>query len=168
MKFIDGGVCAANGFKASGIHVGVKTKNKDKKDLGLIVSDTECTAAAVYTKNIVKAAPLYITKEHLKDGKARVLIANSGNANACASNGEENARRMCSAIASELGLVENDVLVASTGVIGQRLPVEVIENNVGQLVSNLSYEGSKDAAAAIMTTDLTMKELAVEFTINGK
>jgi len=168
MKFIDGGVCAAKGFKASGLHVGVKTKNKDKKDLALIVADRDCNAAAVYTKNVVKAAPLNITKENLKNGKARIVFANSGNANACAPNGEENARRMCRAIASELGLNETDVLVASTGVIGQTLPVDVIEGGVQQLVSNLSYEGSKDAAAAIMTTDLTMKEAAVEFTAGGE
>ena len=168
MKFIEGGVCAAKGFKASGIHVGVKTNNKDKKDLALIMSDNECTAAAVYTKNIVKAAPLNITKENLKDGKARVVFANSGNANACAPHGEENAKRMCSAIAKKLGLNEKDVLVASTGVIGQTLPIEVIEGGITELASKLSYEGSKDAAAAIMTTDLTKKELAVEFKAAGK
>ena len=168
MKFIEGGVCAAKGFKASGLHVGVKTKNKDKKDLALIVSDTDCTAAAVYTKNIVKAAPLHVTKENLQDGKARIVFANSGNANACAPLGEENAKRMCSAIAAELGMDEKDVLVASTGVIGQTLPIEVIESGIPELVSKLSYEGSKDAASAIMTTDLTMKELAVEFTAGGK
>ena len=168
MKYINGGVCAAQGFKASGLHVGVKTKNKDKKDLALIVSNCDCTAAAVYTKNLVKAAPLHITKENLKDGKARVVFANSGNANACAPHGEENARRMCSAIASELGIDENDVLVASTGVIGQTLPIAVVESGISKLVSLLSYEGSKDAASAIMTTDLTMKEIAVEFTTGGK
>ena len=167
-KFIDGGVCAAKGFRASGLHVGVKTKNKDKKDLALIVADKECTAAAVYTKNIVKAAPLHITKENLKDGKASVVFANSGNANACAPLGEENARRMCKSIATELGIKENEVLIASTGVIGQALPIEVVESGVKELVSNLSYEGSKDAASAIMTTDLTMKELAVEATVGGK
>ena len=168
MKFIDGGVCAAKGFKASGLHVGVKTKNKDKKDLALIVSDKECTAAAVYTKNLVKSAPLQITKENLKNGKARVVFANSGNANACAPNGEKNARRMCDSVATQLGINEEDVLVASTGVIGQKLPIAVIESGVAELVSNLSYEGSKDAAAAIMTTDLIKKELAVEFTVCGK
>ena len=168
MKYIEGGVCAAQGFKASGIHVGVKTKNKDKKDIALIVADNDCTAAAVYTKNLVKAAPLLVTKENLKDGKARIVFVNSGNANACAPLGEENARRMCNAAATQLGLNENDVLVASTGVIGQALPIEIIEGGVAELVSELSYEGSKDAAAAIMTTDLTMKEFAVEFTIDGK
>jgi len=168
MKFIEGGVCAAKGFRASGLHVGVKTKNKDKKDLALIVADESCTAAAVYTKNLVKAAPLHVTKENLKNGKARIVFANSGNANACAPLGEENARRMCSSAAKELGMNECDVLVASTGVIGQTLPIEVVESGIKELVSNLSYDGSKDAAAAIMTTDLTMKELAVEVTIGGK
>ena len=168
MKYINGGVCAAKGFKASGLHVGVKTKNKDKKDLALIVSDCNCTAAAVYTKNLVKAAPLHVTKENLSNGKARIVFANSGNANACAPLGEENARRMCGSIAAQLGMSEKDVLVASTGVIGQTLPIEVIESGVPELVSSLSYEGSKDAAAAIMTTDLTMKEIAVEFIIEGK
>jgi len=168
MKFVEGGVCAAKGFKASGLHVGVKTKNKEKKDLALIVADCECTTAAVYTRNLVKAAPLIVTKDNLSNGKARIVFANSGNANACAPLGEENARRMCLTIAEELGMNDNDVLVASTGVIGQTLPIDIIENGVTELVSKLSYEGSKDAASAIMTTDLLMKELAVEFEIEGK
>jgi len=167
-KFTDGGVCAAKGFKASGMHVGVKTKNKDKKDIALIVSDCECNAAAVYTKNIVKAAPLDVTKEHLQNGKARAVFVNSGNANACAPFGMENAKRMCRSLAVTLGIVESDVIVASTGVIGQTLPIEVIENGVNQLVGELSDTGSQNAAAAIMTTDLTMKEIAAEFTIGGK
>jgi glutamate N-acetyltransferase/amino-acid N-acetyltransferase len=168
MKFIEGGVCAAKGFKASGIHVGVKTNNTDKKDLALIVADCDCASAAVYTKNVVKAAPLIITKEHLKNGHARAILANSGNANACAPDGEMNALRSCRAVASAMGLDETDVIVASTGVIGQRLPVEVIENGAEELVSELSYGGSPDAAAAIMTTDLVMKECAVEIEISGK
>ena len=168
MKYIDGGVCAPKGFRASGVHVGVKTSNTDKKDLALIVADQVCTAAAVYTKNVVKAAPLLITKEHLKNGYARAVLANSGNANACAPDGELNARRSCLAVATALGLSETDVIVASTGVIGQKLPVEVIENGVGELVANLSYNGSQDAAIAIMTTDLAMKECAVETEIGGK
>ena len=168
MKFIEGGVCAAKGFKASGIHVGVKTNNTQKKDLALIVADCDCAAAAVYTKNIVKAAPLLVTKEHLKNGRARIVVANSGNANACAPHGEEKALRMCQAVASELNLAATDVIVASTGVIGQELPVEVIENGAAKLVAALSSEGSKAAAAAIMTTDLAMKELAIEFTIDDK
>jgi len=168
MAFLEGGVCAAKGFRASGIHVGVKTSKTDKKDLALIVADCDCAAAAVYTRNIVKAAPLLVTKDNLANGRACAAIVNSGNANACAPDGEENARRMCRAAASALGISENDVIVASTGVIGQRLPVTVIENGVAELVSKLSYDGSKDAAAAIMTTDLTMKELAVEFSAGGK
>ena len=168
MNYISGGVCAAQGFRASAIHVGVKTSNADKKDLALIVSDSVCAAEAVYTKNVVKAAPLYITREHLKNGKACAVLVNSGNANACAPDGEQNAIRSCSAAASVLGLNAEDIIVASTGVIGQRLPVEVIENGVGKLVAGLSYDGSQDAAAAIMTTDVTMKECAVEFEIGGK
>jgi len=168
MKFIEGGVCAAKGFKASGIHVGVKTKNINKKDLAMIVSDCECSAASVYTRNVVKAAPLLVTKNNLSNGHARLIFANSGNANACAADGEENALRMCHAAASALGLCDSDVIVASTGVIGQKLPIQVIENGVAELVSKLTYDGSKDAASAIMTTDLTMKEIAVETTVGGK
>jgi glutamate N-acetyltransferase / amino-acid N-acetyltransferase len=168
LKFIDGGVCAAQGFKASGIHVGVKTNNLTKKDLALIVSDGEANAAAVYTKNIVKAAPLIISKAHLSDGKARAIIANSGNANACAPFGEAYAERSCRAAAEALGISQKDILVASTGVIGQTLPVEVIEKGVPALVSALSANGSGDAAAAIMTTDTVMKECAVETQIGGK
>jgi len=168
MKYIDGGVCAAKGFRASGIHVGVKTNNTHKKDLALIVADSDCAAAAVYTRNIVRAAPLLVTKEHLNNGRARVILANSGNANACAPYGEENARRSCRAVADALGISPRDVVVASTGVIGQKLPVEVIEKGAAELVSSLSYDGSGDAAAAIMTTDLAVKELAVELTIGGK
>ena len=168
MKYMTGGVCAAKGFRASGIHVGVKTNNTDKKDLALIVSDRECAAAAVYTRNVVKASPILVTQENLKSGRARAVIANSGNANACAPHGEENARRMCRAAASALGLEETEILVASTGVIGQTLPVEVIEKGVAELVASLSYVGSQDAAMAIMTTDLALKEYAVEFELNGK
>ena len=168
MKFIDGGVCAAIGFRASGIHVGVKSANKEKKDLALIAAQCDCTAAAVYTKNIVKASPILVTEENLADGRARAVIANSGNANACAPDGEINARRMCRAAALALGADEKEVIVASTGVIGQVLPIEAIENGVAELVSKLSYNSSSDAAAAIMTTDLAMKECAVEFELGGK
>jgi glutamate N-acetyltransferase/amino-acid N-acetyltransferase len=168
MKFIEGGVCAASGFKAAGIHVGVKTNNLTKKDLALIVSDVECDAAAVYTKNVVKAAPLLITKAHLIDGKARAVLANSGNANACAPCGEEYAERSCAEAAKALGLKASDFIVASTGVIGQTLPVKVIEGGIPALVSALKADGSSDAATAIMTTDTTMKECAVETTIGGK
>jgi len=168
IKYIEGGVCAASGFKAAGIHVGVKTNNPAKKDLALIVSEVEADAAAVYTKNVVKAAPLLITKAHLADGKARAIIANSGNANACAPNGEHNAERCCLAVAKALGIRPEDVVVASTGVIGQPLPVEVIERGVPALAEALGAGGSADAAAAIMTTDTAMKECAVETIIGGK
>ena len=168
MKFISGGVCAPQGFQASGIHVGVKTNRLEKKDLAIILSDVECSAAAVYTKNVVKAAPLHVTKEHLANGRARAVLANSGNANACAPNGEEASRRSCLAAATALGIDATDIIVASTGVIGQEFPVEVVENGMAELVSKLSYDGSDDAAAAIMTTDLTMKELAIEFELGDK
>ncbi|MDR0906308.1 MAG: bifunctional glutamate N-acetyltransferase/amino-acid acetyltransferase ArgJ [Oscillospiraceae bacterium] len=168
MKFISGGVTAAQGFTASGVHVGVKTNNLNKKDVALIVADRDCAAAAVYTKNVVKASPLLVTREHLKSGTARAIIANSGNANACAPEGEENAIRMCKAAADALGIAPGDVLVASTGVIGQRLRVEVIEGGIPTLVKQLSPDGSADAAAAIMTTDTVQKEVAVEFTAGGK
>lgn len=170
MKIIDGGVCAAKGFRAAGLHVGVKTHNKNKKDLGLIVSDTMCAAAGVYTKNAVKAAPILVDQQHLKDGKAKAIIVNSGNANACAPHGEENAEKMCSYVENALGINANDVVVSSTGVIGQTLKIQVIEDGVPQLVELLesSPAGSDAAAHAIMTTDTVKKELAVETTIGGK
>ena len=184
MQFVKGGVCAAMGFRASGIHVGVKTKNISKKDLALIVADCDCAAGAVYTRNVVKAAPLLVTQKNLADGRARIVLVNSGNANACAPNGEDNARRMCRAAASAVSaefssstssgfdnggtIGENDVIVSSTGVIGQELPIDIIEDGMAELIAKLSYNGSNDAAAAIMTTDLTMKEYAVEFEIGGK
>ena len=170
MKYIDGGVCAAKGFKASGMHFGVKSKKIEKKDVALIVSDCMCSAAAIYTRNLVKAAPLHITKAHLADGKARAIIANSGNANACAPNGEQNAVRMCAAAANAIGIDPHDVVVASTGVIGQELNVSVIENGVPSLAAALSYDadGSDNAANAIMTTDLVKKECAAEIELGGK
>ena len=167
MKWIEGGVCAAKGFTASGVHAGVKTKNPEKKDLALIVSDCDCAAAAVYTKNVVKAAPLIVTKKHLENGRARAIIANSGNANACAPYGEENAGKMCAAAANALGIAPDDVLVASTGVIGQTLPADIVEGGVPELVGLLSPDGSRDAASAIMTTDTVRKECAVETEIGG-
>ncbi|MCI8810206.1 MAG: bifunctional glutamate N-acetyltransferase/amino-acid acetyltransferase ArgJ [Oscillibacter sp.] len=168
--FIKGGVCAAQGFQAAGIHVGVKTHASWKKDVALIVSDVECTAAAVFTKNVVKAAPIRVDKAHLADGKARAILANSGNANACAPSGEENAMRMCAAAAKAIGCKTEDVLVSSTGVIGQRLNVEAIEDGMPELRAALerSAEASDAAAHAIMTTDTIKKEAAVETVIDGK
>ena len=170
LKFIDGCVCAAQGFKAAGIHVGVKTHANWKKDVALIVSDVDCAASAVFTKNVVKAAPIHVDKTHLADGKARAIIANSGNANACAPHGEENAIKMCQAAAKAIGCKAEDVLVSSTGVIGQTLNVKVIEDGVPELYSALAAtpEASDAAAHAIMTTDTVKKEVAVETTVGGK
>ena len=170
LKKIAGGVCAAKGFRAAGLHVGVKTHNTNKKDVALIVSDVDCSAAAVFTTNVVKAAPIHVTKAHLADGKARAVVCNSGNANACAPHGEENAERMCAAAAKAIGCRQEDVLVASTGVIGQTIRVNVIEEGMPELYSRLeASEAASDAAAhAIMTTDLVKKEVAVETTVGGK
>ena len=170
LTYIDGGVCAARGFRSAGIHVGVKTHNVNKKDLALIVSDVDCAAAAVFTTNVVKAAPIHVTKAHLADGKARAVIANSGNANACAPQGEENAERMCAAAAAAIGCKAEDVLVCSTGVIGQTIRIDVIEEGVPRLFPLLeaSAAGSDAAAHAIMTTDTVKKEVAVETTVGGK
>ena len=169
-NFIDGGVCAAQGFRAAGIHVGVKTHAEWKKDVALIVSDTDCTAAALFTKNVVKAAPIQVDIQHLADGKARAIIANSGNANACAPQGEENAKRICAAAAQAIGCKPEDVLVSSTGVIGQRINVEAIEAGIPALYDALerSDEASDAAGHAIMTTDTLKKEAAVETIVGGK
>ena len=167
MKIIDGGVCAAKGFRAAGIHCGIR-KNKTKPDLALICSDSLCNAAAVYTTNLVKGAPLTVTRSHLANGEAQAVIVNSGNANTCNANGIEIAEAMCSLAANGLGISSDNVLVASTGVIGQPLPLEPIENGMPQILSLLSYEGSDSAAKAIMTTDLVKKEIAVEFELGGK
>ena len=170
MKFVENGVCAPQGFQASGIHVGVKTHATWKKDVALIVSDVECAAAGIFTKNVVKAAPILVDLAHLADGKARAILANSGNANACAPQGEENAARMCAAAAKAIGCNANDVLVSSTGVIGQTLNISVIEGGVPALHAALeSSAAASDAAAhAIMTTDTVKKEAAVETVIGGK
>ena len=170
IKMIDGGVCAAQGFKAAGIHVGVKTHATWKKDVALIVSDVDCAAAAVFTKNVVKAAPIHVDKKHLANGKARAIVANSGNANACAPKGEENAIRMCQAAAKAIGCDPEDVLVSSTGVIGQTINVQVIEDGMPELYAALdaSAEASDAAAHAIMTTDTVKKEVALETVIGGK
>ncbi len=170
LKYIDGGVCAAQGFRAAGIHVGVKTHAAWKKDVALIVSDVECAAAGVFTKNVVKSAPIHVTRAHLADGKARAVIANSGNANACAPQGEENAEKMCAAAAKAIGCAPEDMVVASTGVIGQTLNISVIEEGMPALYAALarSDEASDAAAHAIMTTDTVKKEVAVETVIGGK
>lgn len=169
MKLISGGVTAAKGFRAAGVHAGVKAgSSADKNDLAMILCDTEASAAGVYTMNRVKAAPIYVTMEHLENGSARGIIANSGNANACAPLGHENAVKMCEAAASATGLRPEDFIVCSTGVIGQTLNVSVIESACPTLASLLSRDGSGDAAAAIMTTDTKKKEIAVSFELGGK
>lgn len=169
-SFISGGITAAKDFLAAGIHVGVKSHKVEKKDLALIVSKRPCTASAVFTKNVVKAAPILVTKKHLENGKAVCVIANSGNANACAPNGIENAEKMCALAAKVVGCSSDDVLVASTGVIGQELRISAIENGIDELYSKLSDtdEASDAAAHAIMTTDTIKKEVALETVIGGK
>ena len=170
LKYINGGVCAAQGFRAAGIHVGVNTLAAWKKDVALIVSDVDCAAAAMFTTNVVKAAPIHVDRKHLADGKARAIVANSGNANACAPQGEENAIKMCAAAAKAIGCPPEDVLVSSTGVIGQTLKVQVIEEGMPALCEALdhSVEASDAAAHAIMTTDTVKKEVAVETVIGDK
>ena len=170
LKFIDGGVCAAQGFRAGGIHVGVKTHAEWKKDMAMIVSDVDCACAAVYTKNVVKAAHIHVDKAHLANGKARVAVINSGNANACAPHGEENAERVCAAAAKAVGCVPEDVVCAATGVIGQTLNVAVMEEGMPALYASLEAgaAGSDAAAHAIMTTDTVKKEAAVETEVGGK
>ena len=167
MKLISGGVCAAKGFKANGVHCGIR-KNQTKKDLALIVSDVPATAAAVYTTNLVKGAPLTVTKNNIANGIAQAVICNSGNANTCNADGIEIAGKMCALVESATGVAASDVVVASTGVIGQPLNLAPIAAHMDELTAGLSYEGSPNAAQAIMTTDTIPKEIAVEFTVGGK
>lgn len=169
MEIIEGGVCAAKGFSASGIHCGVR-KNKTKRDLALIYSEVVASAAAVYTKNLVKGAPLTVTKKHISNGKAQAVICNSGNANTCNADGIEVAEKMCELLADNIAIKPEDVIVASTGVIGQRLDVTPIAVGLPLLVSELgnAKENSVQAAEGIMTTDTVLKEIAVKFNIGGK
>lgn len=166
--YVEGGVCAAQGFRANGLNCGLN-KDKNKNDLALVVSDVECNAAAVYTTNKVKGAPILVTKKHLTatNGKARAVIANSKNANTCNADGEEKAQRMTELAAKELGIAADEVMVASTGVIGQILPIEPIESHIKELAEGLSYDGNAKAVNAIMTTDTVPKEVAVTFEVNG-
>ena len=167
MKLISGGVCAAQGFKANGIHCGIR-RNHSKKDLALIVSQVPAAAAAVYTTNLVKGAPLTVTKHNIANGMAQAVICNSGNANTCNWNGIEIAEGMCKLVEQHTGIAANDVVVASTGVIGQVLDLTPIAGGMEALVKGLSVPGAADAAQAIMTTDTCPKEVAVEFEIGGK
>jgi glutamate N-acetyltransferase/amino-acid N-acetyltransferase len=167
MKLISGGVCAAKGYKANGIHCGIR-KNRTKNDLALIVSEKRAAAAAVYTTNLVKGAPLTVTKKHISDGYASAVICNSGNANTCNANGIEVAEKMSSLLADALDICPCDVVVASTGVIGQPLDITPIANGIPTLIDGLSVEGGAAAAEGIMTTDTARKEIAVEFELGGK
>ena len=164
-KEVSGGICAPKGVVACGIHAGLRKTNRT--DLALIYSKKICTAAAVYTQNKVKAAPLVLTANHLQSGKAHAIICNSGNANACNATGMETAKLMSALVAGALGIDREDVLVASTGIIGMELDVTPIAENMGALVDALSPEGSLDCANAIMTTDLQPKEIAVELELGG-
>ncbi len=186
MEFVEGGVCAAKGFKANGVHCGISRKalaekpenftmqanlpaeGKKKHDLAMICSDQPCTAAAMYTTNKVQGAPIAVTREHLKNGMAQAVIVNSVNANTCNADGVEKAEKMCELAAEALGLQKSDIIVASTGVIGQPLPIEPIIAGVPTLAKGLSYEGNTAAVEAIMTTDTRPKEVAVQFVVDGK
>ncbi|MBR6703114.1 MAG: bifunctional ornithine acetyltransferase/N-acetylglutamate synthase [Clostridia bacterium] len=166
LKQVQGGVCSAKGFTANGVHCGVR-KNKTKRDLALIYSATKCTVASVYTKNLVKGAPLTVTKNNIADGYAQAVICNSGNANTCNANGIEIAEKTCELVAKELGISAKDIVVASTGVIGQPLDITPIANGIPALVAGLG-DNSSLACEGIMTTDTKVKEIAVEFTVGGK
>ena len=167
MKLIEGGVCAAKGFTANGIHCGIR-KNRSKRDLALIYSEKTASAAAVYTTNLVKGAPLLVTKQHLQNGTAQAIICNSGNANTCNANGIEIAQQMSSLLGDALHISPEDVVVASTGVIGQPMEIAPIAAGIPSLIEGLTDDGSDRAAEGIMTTDTVKKEVAVEFTLDGK
>ena len=167
MKIISGGVCAAKGFTAGGVHCGVR-HNRTKKDLAMIYSEVKASAAAVYTTNLVKGAPLTVTKNNIADGYAQAVICNSGNANTCNADGIEIAEKMCAIAADTLNISATDIVVASTGVIGQPLSIVPFESGIPAVKEELSKDGSDAAAEGIMTTDTVKKEIAVEFTVGGK
>ena len=167
MQKISGGVAAPKGFTAGGIHCGVRGSST-KKDLAMIYSETPCTAAAVYTQNKVYGAPITVTRANIADGRAQAVICNSGNANTCNADGVEKAEKMCELAGTALGLSASDIIVASTGVIGQVLPIEPIEKGVTMLAPLLSANGGTDAAEAIMTTDRNKKEIALSLELGGK
>lgn len=166
-KFIDGGVCAAKGFMASGVNAHIKANSK-KNDMAIVYCDKLCNAAALYTQNKVKGAPITVTKKHLENGKAQAVIVNSGNANTCNSNGVEIAEGACELTAKALKISADDVIVASTGVIGQKMSLEPFEKNIPVLAEKLSRDGYNDACNAIMTTDTRQKQFAVEFVLDNK
>ena len=165
MKQTEGGICAAKGFTANGIHCGIR-KNKGKRDLSLIFSEKRAATACVYTKNLVKGAPLEVTRQNISDGYAQAVICNSGNANTCNANGREIALEMCDLCAKELGISEKDIVVASTGVIGQPLDITPIAAGIPELAKGLGANGSA-AAEGIMTTDTVEKQISFSFDIDG-
>lgn len=167
MKYIEGGICSPKGFKAGGMNCGFKSRSSEK-DLAMIVSDSMCSAAGVYTTNKVKGAPITVTKNNIADGKAQAIICNSGNANTCAPGGIEIAEKTCELTAASLSLKKEDIIVCSTGVIGQKLAIEPFEKGIPELTSMISYDGGNEAAEAIMTTDTIPKSIAAEFEIDGK
>lgn len=166
MKIIEGGVLAAKGFKAAGVHCGIR-KNKEKKDLALIYSIKRCSAAATYTTNLVKGAPLVVTKNHIADGYAQAVICNSGNANTCNINGMDIANETCKLLADALNIKEDDIVIASTGVIGQEMDIAPFKYGIPLLVKDLDNGTSVDANHAIMTTDTKEKSVSISFDING-
>ena len=165
MNIISGGVCAAKGFSANGIHCGIR-HNRTKRDLALICSQVPAAAASVYTTNLVKGAPITVTKANIANGKAQAIICNSGNANTCNADGIQVAETMCQLLGKEMNIDPTDVVVASTGVIGQKLDITPIANGIPELVKGLG-DYSDLAAEAIMTTDLKKKEIAVSFMVGG-
>lgn len=167
-NFIEGGITSPQGFTAQGVCASIKASNKTKRDLTLIKCDTLCNAAAVYTKNLVKSDAILVTQKHLENGKAQAIIANSGNANTCNADGFEKAEEMCRIAAEVLDVNADDVIVASTGVIGQVLPIEPIRKGAQEMKGTLSKDGGTNAAEAIMTTDTVKKEMAMEMTLGGK
>ncbi|MCC8110734.1 MAG: bifunctional glutamate N-acetyltransferase/amino-acid acetyltransferase ArgJ [Ruminococcus sp.] len=169
-SYINGGVCAAKGFRANGLYTGIKENPTKKPDLCLVVSDQICRAVAVFTQNKVQAAPVTVSKRHLQQtgGTAHGIILNSKNANACNADGVEKSERMCQLAAEKIGVDAAEILIAQTGVIGQIMPIKPMEKNIDALYQGLSYDGNEKAAIAIMTTDTVKKEVAVEFQLDGK
>ena len=168
-KIINGGVCAPKGFSANGIHCGIR-KNRTKRDIALIVSEVPASAAATYTTNLVKGAPLTVTKNNISNGYAQAVICNSGNANTCNANGIQVAEEMCKLVAEYTDVKAEDVIVASTGVIGQPLDLIPIKNGMKELAEGLGCDAEHGdyASEAILTTDIVKKEIAVSFTLGGK
>ena len=167
LPFLPGGIIAAQGFKAAGEHLGIR-KNRTKRDTALIVSDTLCAAACCYTRNLVQGAPIAVTRANVQNGYAQAIVCNSGNANTCNANGVEIAQGMCDLVAKHTGVLATDVIVASTGVIGQEMTLTPFINGMGKLAAALSPAGGLHAVQAIMTTDTVAKEVAVAFTLGGK